>query len=252
MGNAGLTISAKDLGAFAVAGACERCLWVSLHVPRLPYQMFPGIFSSIDLYNKQVVHAYFDRAGFMPSWLASVGDVTGYVEPPSYRRFSVLDPASGVTLRGTADGIFRLRDGGYAIIDYKTARYTPNQESMLPIYQTQLNGYAFIGDRVGFAPVRALALVYMEPITDLAAASDPSVVGSSGFALNLSATIVPVDLRPDDTVLPLLQRVRVMCDTVDPPPGRTSCRDCQATEDLWARLGHGAPRDRQARFVLPD
>ncbi|MEK7873958.1 MAG: hypothetical protein AAB502_08910, partial [Chloroflexota bacterium] len=55
-------ISAKNLGGFAGPDACERCLWIGLH-GKLPYQIFPGIFRSIDSYTKKVVHGFFRRTG---------------------------------------------------------------------------------------------------------------------------------------------------------------------------------------------
>lgn len=128
-----LVISAKNLGSFAIEGACRRCLWVGLHVKPLPYQTFPGIFSSIDAYNKRVVHQYFDREGEMPSWLACLGNVEDYVEPPSYHKFSYHEPGLDVTIRGTPDGVLKMRDGSYTIVDYKTAKYTPGQEKLLPM-----------------------------------------------------------------------------------------------------------------------
>jgi len=63
-----LQISGKDLGALAMKGFCPRCFWISRRA-KLPWQIFPGIFSSIDSYSKKVVHGQFDRSG-MPGWLA--------------------------------------------------------------------------------------------------------------------------------------------------------------------------------------
>lgn len=232
-----LVISAKDLGGFAYADPCPRCLWVMLHVKKLPYQTFPGIFSSIDRYNKLVVSRFFLREGRPPPWLASVGDVTKLVEPPTYRKFSVLHEETGVTLRGEADGIFRLRDGSCAIVDYKTARYTPGQEKMLPQYHAQLNGYAFIANRLGMGPVSGLALVYMEPVTDGEPVQQADVVDGQGFRLNLSATVVPVPLQPDKLIPPLLERAAQVFTTAKCPPGKDGCPDCAALEGLVASLG---------------
>ena len=50
-----LTISATALGELAHTGFCHRCFWVKRHC-KLPYQSFPGIFSSIDSSIKRVVH----------------------------------------------------------------------------------------------------------------------------------------------------------------------------------------------------
>ena len=59
-----LRISAKNLGALALPGFCPRCFWLKLKAQnRLPFQIFPGIFSSIDAYTKRVVHAWIDQNG---------------------------------------------------------------------------------------------------------------------------------------------------------------------------------------------
>ncbi|MBI4328691.1 MAG: PD-(D/E)XK nuclease family protein [Chloroflexi bacterium] len=137
-----------------------------------------------------------------------------------------------MTLRGTADGIFQLRGKGYAIVDYKTAKYTPGQEGLLPVYETQLNAYAYIGNRVGFAPISQLALIYMEPVTNDIAASDVLTTNNEGFALRFSATIVPVGVQPDVTIPPLLQRARRIYDLASPPDPQPSCKDCQAVTSL--------------------
>ena len=232
-----LVISAKNLAVFAVEGACPRCLWVGLHAKNLPYQVFPGIFSTIDAYNKRIVHSYFDREGRLPEWLSGLGEVESYVDSPSYQRFSVYDEATDITLRGAADGIFRMRDGSHTIVDYKTAKYTPGQEALLPIYIGQLNGYAYIGDRLELHPVSQLALVYMEPVTDAATAASPEVVDGDGFTMNLAATIVPVPLDPEGMISRLLARARAAHDAAEPPDSTPGCKDCSAVEGLLDLLG---------------
>ena len=229
-----LVISAKELGAFAMEGACQRCLWITLHVKPLPYQTFPGIFSSIDAYTKRIIQGYFEREGALPDWLAELGDVEQSLSPPSYQRFSVQDPATGATLRGTADAIFLMGDGSYTIVDYKTARYTPGQEALLLLYQAQLNGYAYIANRVDMGPVSQVALIYMEPVTDAETAASPDMVSGRGFSLALSATIVPVDLDPDGMIPRLLSRAQKTSDLPGPPEPGPDCKNCQAVLALAA------------------
>jgi len=92
-------ISGKDLGAIALADFCPRCFWVKLHSKgQLPYQIFPGIFSSIDAYTKRVVHAWFDEAGEPPPWLKGLDGVTGYKEPPTYHKFNTINDEFGINL----------------------------------------------------------------------------------------------------------------------------------------------------------
>ncbi|MBL1130660.1 MAG: hypothetical protein D8M54_19445 [Chloroflexi bacterium] len=63
-----VAISAKDLGAVALAEFCPRCFWLKYKVGnKLPFQIFPGIFRPIDSYNKKVVHGYLDRHGAAPA-----------------------------------------------------------------------------------------------------------------------------------------------------------------------------------------
>ena len=227
-----LTISATNLGPYASDRFCARCAWVRLHVKPLPYQSFPGIFSTIDRYNKLIVHSYFDRARSLPSWLAQLGEVESYVEPPNWRKFSIVDEVTGVTLRGEADGIFKMADGSHTIVDYKTSKYTPGQAALINGYEAQLNAYAYIGQRLGLAPVSRLALVYMEPITDEGTAKMPHIVDDVGFAMGLGATVVPVKLRPDELIPPLLRKALAISDMESPPSGLPDCKDCQAVGTL--------------------
>ena len=232
----GLSISATALGAYGSGRFCERCAWLRLHVKSLPYQSFPGIFSTIDRYNKLIVHSYFDRARSLPTWLGQLGEVESYVDPPHWSRFKVLDKETGVTLRGEADGIFKMADGSFAIVDYKTAKYTPGQMGLFKSYVVQLNAYAFIGQRLDLAPVGQLALVYMEPVTDERTAKMPHLVDDLGFSMGLSATVVPVDLMPEELIPPLLRQARKLSEMDSPPHGTQACKDCEAVDTLVRAL----------------
>ena len=231
-----VTISATDLGYYASSRFCLHCAWVRLHVKNLPYQSFPGIFSTIDRYNKLIVQSHFDRENALPVWLAELGEAESYVDPPHWSKFKVLDDASGVTLRGEADGVFKMRDGSYTIVDYKTSKFSPAQRAMLRAYQTQLNAYAYIGERLGLSPVRRLALVYMEPQTDEGTANDPGLIDARGFSMGFAATIVDVDLEPEKLIPPLLLRVQSVADMDRPPIRSPECKDCGALDSLISAL----------------
>jgi hypothetical protein len=226
-------ISAKNLGAVAMPDFCPRCFWIQMHAEGLPYQIFPGIFSSIDSYGKRLVHAWFDRHRSAPPWLAELGDITGYRPPPHFSKFSVLDRETGIVLRGTPDGILVRRDGSYVIVDYKTAKFTAHQDELFPMYDAQLNAYAFIGEQCGFSPVSGLALVYTEPVTDNAAAAKDGNLTQAGFVMEFSSHILPVDLEPKKTP-ELLAKVRNIYDRERPPESRAGCEDCARLRDLIA------------------
>lgn len=57
-----IKISAKNLGQVALEDFCPRCYWIKLKTSnKLPYQIFPGIFSSIDAYTKKCAHALIEK-----------------------------------------------------------------------------------------------------------------------------------------------------------------------------------------------
>lgn len=200
-------------------------------MPKLPYQIFPGIFSSIDSYNKKVVHGWFDRHQSSPHWLRELGPVKGYQNPPHFTKFFVVDDETCVRLRGTPDGILVREDDSFLIVDYKTAKFTANQDALLPTYETQLNAYAYIGERTGFTPVSGLVLVYMEPVTDDVAAGNDGSHTDEGFLMGFSAHILPVEIKPD-LVPPLLRKVREISDLPRPPAGLAGCENCGRVDSL--------------------
>jgi hypothetical protein len=228
-----ITISAKDLGALAMPDFCARCFWIGMHADGIPYQIFPGIFSSIDSYNKKLVHGWFDRHGSAPEWLSPLGKIKAYRKPPHYTKFKILDKESNVFLWGSPDGILVMDDDSHLIVDYKTAKFTPHQDALFPMYEVQLNAYAVIGEQKGFSPVSGLALVYTEPVTEDATAAKDSNQSDSGFLMEFRAHFERVKLQPK-RIPPLLAQVREISDRKRPPAARTGCKDCALLEGLLA------------------
>jgi hypothetical protein len=90
-----IQISGKSLGELNHVAYCERCVWIKLRLQnRLPYQVFPGIFSSIDAYTKRVVENQLRGSG-LPRWLAGLGDIVDLRPPPPYQEFQTEDPRHG-------------------------------------------------------------------------------------------------------------------------------------------------------------
>lgn len=239
-----IRISAKSLGAVALPDFCRRCFWIRLRVKdKLPFQIFPGIFSSIDSYNKRIVHRWFDRHGGPPPWLAGLGDIVGYREPPHFSKFTIALEEFGILLTGAPDAVFVRADRSHLIADYKTARHTDAQDRLLPLYEAQLNGYALIGEQCGLKPVSALALIYMEPVTDDGATDQDEHHREDGFLLGFSATIIPVS-RDERTLRPLFARTRQIHDLASAPAGRSGCKDCGLLEHL-IHVSHGTRGSRE-------
>lgn len=227
-----IRISAKALAEVAMADFCPRCFWIKRHVPsQLPYQIFPGIFSSIDSFSKRVVHSWFDRGQGPPAWMGGLGELVGYRPPPHYSKFNIVDEETDILLTGSPDGVFIRPNRSHVIVDYKTSRHTAYQDRLYPLYEAQLNAYALIGERCGLAPVTGLALIYTEPVTDEAAAGEAAAQRDDGFAMGFAAHVVGVELKPE-MVGPLLAKTRDICDLQFCPEGRNGCRDCGFLDSL--------------------
>ena len=232
----GFAISATELGSYAGFGFCARCAWIRMRVRPLPWQGFPGIFSSIDRYTKQVIIGHLQREGGLPGWMSGIGEVTGHLDSPHWSKFQAADEQTGATLRGEADAIFQLADGTIAIVDYKTSRHNPDNRSQHRVYRAQLNAYAWIARRLDFPPVSGLALVYMEPATDDETIGSSTPVDPQGFALGFRPRLVEVDLDPERLIPPLIRRAARIHETPTPPEPRDGCRDCAALDALLGVL----------------
>jgi len=229
-----LKISAKNLGQVALGDFCHRCFWIKLRVNnKLPFQIFPGIFASLDSYQKKVVHAIID-SDKRPEWLQSIGDFVAYRKAPHWSKFNVDIKEYGITLTGAVDDILVTREGNIIIPDYKTAKFTPNQDKLLPMYEIQLNGYAVIAEGVGISPVTGLSLIYFEPITDDQAASDHK----TPYGFDMAFTAHPVNMPIDrDKLNNAMEKTREIYDMATPPAGATGCKDCNALETVMSSIG---------------
>ncbi len=227
-----LQISAKDLGRLAQPEFCPRCFWIQRHVKKLPFQIFPGIFSTIDSYSKKVTAEWFKKHGCAPTWLDCIGEFSSVASVPGRATFFYYDKENDVKLTGVSDEILIAKDGGYCILDYKTARYTGNQDSLMPTYEVQLNAYAFIAESIGLSPIGKLALVYFEPANEIPSARVDELVKGDRFSMEFVAGIHEIDLKPDTLIPPLLERAKKIYDLESAPIGRSGCDDCVAIDVL--------------------
>jgi len=229
-----LNIAARTLGQMRMPEFCPRCFWIQLRSGgKLPYQTpFPGIFHSIDKYGKDIIHDYFDRKQKLPEWYPDIGNVKSYLSSQKlhWTKFRYEDAETGIVLQGTPDDIFRMADGKHHIVDYKTAKATKKQDELFPLYEVQLNVYAFIGNRRGEFPTTALSLIYVEPMTDIPSTEFDGVMDDAGFALNFMATRKKVELKGEEFVAGLMRRAREIYERSRPPAGRDGCEDCEKLE----------------------
>ena len=118
-------------------------------------------------------------------------------------------------LVGKPDDIFRIKDKTYHIVDYKTAKFTRRQDELFPLYEVQLNSYAYLAQEYGFKPVSKLSLVYCQPNEDLDNDKD--------FKLGFRVDHVGVDLKLD--IIPeLLLKARELLNQPEPPQAYSGCQ----------------------------
>jgi len=227
------TLSVGSLAGLALPEACPRCFWIQEKlVGKPPFQFgMPGIFWEIDSHAKQLVRAALDR-GTLPPWFPKLGEIVEYLpeEELDWKRFGYMDPQTRIHLRGVPDEVFRMSDGSYHIVDYKTARITQRRDELLPQYEAQLNAYAFIAERLGYAPVTRLWLLYLEPRTGHAVHGDPQEL-----TLSFAPVLHPVALD-EGLIRRLLERARELLSLERPPKGREGCEHCRRLERLWELL----------------
>ena len=230
-----MRISAKNLGILALPDCCERCFWMRAKLGwKSPWAIMPGIFSSIDGFSKRAILASFEKNGHFPPWIAGRWNDVRPLKSPHHSTFRLTDPETGVVLTGIPDLMLGLPRRRLAILDLKTARFSDHQDSLLPMYQVQLNGYALIAEGLGMGHVAALGLVYCEPPASDGDEGLEACVGDHGFAMPFKATAVPVGL--DRSIIPpLLRRAKEILEMVKPPQGREGCKDCRLAGEM---VGH--------------
>ncbi len=128
-----------------------------------------------------------------------------------------------------------MEDGSFHIPDYKTSKLSGSQDKLFPLYEAQLNAYAWIHEG-GFGHVSEIDLIYCSPQTDLSDLEESEGFYHGGFRMKFEGTIVPVEIKPD--LIPgLFKRAKSILDMDRPPAGVAGCKDCTAMENLLAVCG---------------
>lgn len=212
------TVSVKLLASLNMPTVCARCWWIE-HQIGLPWQRFPGIFSTIAGYTEWAANLMFERHD--REWLPE--GVVDTIKAPTWRDFHATDPQTGITLRGSPDwiGTYDADHRQWHVVDFKTAIITRGQDELLPLYQAQLNGYAWIAEQRG-AKVVSMSIVYAEPNTAQV------LVDDEGPTLRLRFVPRPVERIQ---VPPLLKVAEAILGHNRPPapqwgPDKESCKEC--------------------------
>ena len=222
-------ISGKDLGVLQRKDFCPRCFWISRHHAR-PWQIFPGIFSSIDSYAKRLIDHHFASAGSPPPWVAGLKDIVGLYPTETASSFFMIDPSTRIKLTGAPDVIFKLTDGTLMIADYKTARFTEAQDQMSPVYEVQLNAYRDIARALKWPKVSRLALIYTEP-PEKDDPIHPEFHSPLGFVMNFRSRFKEIEIRPKLTA-GLLKKADQIFHLPKPPKSNEKCKDCEKLDAI--------------------
>ena len=225
-----IRISAKNLGYTALEKFCPRCYWLKLKLShKLPWQSFPGIFSSIDAYTKSFVHHIIDTVTQKPDWMVGIGDIVGYEKVPHWSKSLYLDKKTNITLSGVPDDIWIKSDGGKVIPDYKTAKHTDAQDKLLPMYEIQGNVYSILIDKSA-----EICLIYMEPETTK---SDAEInIVDTGFKMGFKAIVVPVE-TDRSKIRAALEITREIFDMDTPPDRAIGCKECDLLDGVLMEIG---------------
>lgn len=217
-------ISGKDLGSLALEDFCPRCFWLERHNGKAP-GVFPGIFSTLDSLSKRSVRRSFLERGILPDWL-KIENVKSIAD---FKKISMsIKDCGDWILTGNPDDVFELKDGSFHIVDYKTAKFTETQDKLLPMYEVQLNAYAYALPHQGLKPISKLTLIYCEPKEELD--------NDNSFRLTFISNNKEINLKPE-TIPELLKRAREILDNKNPPLSNPNCKGiCLWVNDLSGKL----------------
>ncbi len=90
----------------------------------------------------------------------------------------------------------------------------------------QLNGYAYIFEKLGMGKIGGLGLCYYEPQGDAPTVAFETVLMEDGFVMPFKAHLKEIGLDAEGVVRPLLKEVRRYAGMVGAPGGRDGCGDC--------------------------
>ena len=226
-----IRVSPRHLGQMRRPDFCPHCFWYSVALGfRHPFDMsMPGILFNMDKFEKLLVEAHFNANKTAPKWLASLG-CTGPVDFP--RKMTEEIPKLGLTLVGMPDAVFSKKDGSLCVVDYKTAKYKAEDDPFMPVYETQLWGYARLLQHAGIGTVSSAALVYFANTLADYEEKSLDLLTSNGLNVPFEVKIHEVKLNLK-ALSPLLVAFRHFADTSTPPEPVGSCKTCERLDYLF-------------------
>ena len=239
-----IIIRAKRLGEITKPEFCPRCFQILEVLKWKPaWDRFPGVFSSLDVGQKSFVHGHLDKFGCLPECLKELGDVVGYIEPPSWRDFYFESEPHNMLVRGEADLILKKRNGKLIIVDLKTAAPKGDEDSLWPNYHWQANTYARAAEERGLGEVEELALAYMCPVSDPESMLADENIRKDALAIPFQASVVPVPMQVSglEDLCGQWRELAEVTHRFEPKEGCVDCKKSQMVHEYFAQ-----PRGCQA------
>ncbi len=234
-----IKIRASLLGKLKMENFCPRCFWLSNRLPikkaHTYYSPMPGIVSTIDSHIKHLVATFFSQKKDLPPWLKRVLNemkVSDLFRPENWE--VEIDK---YILTGTPDILLRLSDNSYCIVDFKTAKLSKAQEDILPLYETQLNAYAYLANKKNLK-VTNLALIYLEPqnCKDNSSVYQNTDTIKESFILHFECKIKKVEIWEFSKIENLVKKAGEILSQPKPPDSIADCQFCKGFIDWFKEV----------------
>jgi hypothetical protein len=141
-------------------------------------------------------------------------------------------PELGLTLVGMPDEVFSKKDGTLCLVDYKTAKFKGADDPFMPIYETQLWGYARLLEHEGVGTVSSAALVYFANTLHEYSENSLDLLTTEGIKVPFEVKIHEVKLDLE-ALNPLLKDFRKYADMPTPPEAVEGCKTCKRLNCLF-------------------
>ena len=232
-----IRLSPSELGKILLDDFCPRCFWFTKKFPLQDKNPFsspmPGIVSIADCYIKNIVKWHFKNYSLLPSWI--LNQLNRFFPHLDFQNAKQVKPGkwkinlfdNSCILMGQADEVLELPDGSWFIIDYKTASITESQKKLRPLYEAQLNAYAYLAQKNFERPIAGLALLYFDP--EYKNLEDDVILyrTKDQFLFGFKPVLIPIKLMKPEWIENLCRNLFEILSSETPPEGIENCQGCK-------------------------
>lgn len=216
-----IKLSIKNLASYALVDNCPRCSWVKhLLGYKIPYAIFPGVFSTIDSHCKKICDLHYSAFDQLPQWLHARFPGFKPFKAPHYTKMVLT--LGEIETRGSTDYILE-KDGELVVIDNKTAHFKDADDPLAALYDFQLNACGMALEANGHGKVKSLHLVYYDPIKLDATRLLPITNNVPSLEFEVKIRDVAIDRGLVERTA--AEAVKVLSQTTA-PSGAAVCKDC--------------------------